>query len=118
MSNRELTSKLIHNFKRMAKRRIVFEIGVTYDTPTEKLEKIPSFIEGILEPIEQAEFSRTHFKSFGDFALLFEIVYYVTTSEYQEYMDINQHIHLEMKRAFEKEGIEFAFPTQTLHIQK
>lgn len=118
ISNQQLTSKQIHNFKRMEKRRIVFEIGVTYDTPTEKLEKIPKIIESIMEPIEKAEFSRAHFKSFGDSALMFEIVYFVVTREYQEYMDINQHIHLNIKKEFDNENIEFAFPTQTIHLQK
>jgi small-conductance mechanosensitive channel len=65
-----------------------------------------------------AEFDRGHFKSFGDFSLNFEFVYYVLSSDYAIYMDIQQEINLKIFDAFEREGIEFAYPTQTLFLTK
>ncbi len=116
ISNQELTSARIQNFKKLEKRRIVFSFGVTYETPQEKLEKIPSMIENIIKSIEMADFDRTHFQKFDDSALTFEVVYFVKSAEYGDYMDINQQIHLKIKGLFEKEGISMAYPTQTIYL--
>jgi len=118
VSNRELTTQRVNNFKQMQERRIVFTIGVTYDTPVKKMEKIPAMIKETIESVEQTRFDRAHFSKYGDFSLNYEIVYYVLSSDYNKYMDINQDIHLEIKRKFEKEKIDFAFPTQTIYVEK
>lgn len=118
VSNRELTETRINNYKKLKKRRINFTLGVVYGTPTLKLEKIPKIITEIMKKAKKAELDRVHFKQFGDFSLNFEIVYYVDSSEYAEYMDIQQEINLEIKKAFEKEKIEMAFPTQTVYVNK
>ncbi len=118
ISNKELTESRIHNFKKMKKRRVVFTFGVEYSTPTKKLKKIPKIIEDIIGKIDAAELDRVHFKEFGDFSLNFEVVYYVNTSDYKTYMDIQQEINLKIKEKFEKEGIEMAFPTQTIFLKK
>ncbi|MCR4284111.1 MAG: mechanosensitive ion channel family protein [Parcubacteria group bacterium] len=116
ISNQELTSARIQNFKKMEKRRIVFSFGVVYETTQEKLEKIPNIIENIIKSIEMADFGRAHFHKFDDSALTFEVVYFVKTPDYNEYMDINQKIHLGIKGEFEKEGISMAYPTQTIYM--
>jgi small-conductance mechanosensitive channel len=116
ISNKELTSTQVRNFKKLDKRRIVFNVGVTYDTPLVKLKKIPDLIAKIIKAQEFVEFDRAHFSEFGDFSLKFEIVYFVTVSDYLKYMDTQQSINFSIKEAFEKEGIELAFPTQTIHI--
>ena len=121
ISNRQLTNTSVRNFKRMKKRRIVFTIGVTYDTSVDKLKKIPEIIKSIIDPeklpnVDRLE--RVHFKEFGDFSLNFEIVYYTKTSDYIKYMDTQQAINFAIKEAFEKEGIEMAFPTQTIYLNK
>ncbi|MBD3163879.1 mechanosensitive ion channel [Candidatus Woesearchaeota archaeon] len=118
VSNRELTSTRVHNFKRMQKRRIDFKIGVTYDTPVNKLEKIPKIVEKIISGVKGTELDRVHFKSYGDFSLNYEIVYYLDTNDYNIYMDVQQEINLALKRAFEREKIEFAYPTQTIFVEK
>ncbi len=117
-SNTDLTSSRIQNFKKMEQRRVPFTIGVTYQTPSAKLKKIPGMIRGIIEGIESTKFDRAHFKAYGDFSLNFEIVYYVFGSDYNVYMDIQQRINVAIYEAFEKEGIEFAYPTQTLYVNK
>lgn len=118
LSNQELTSARIQNFKKMQERRVVVSLGVTYDTPQKSLKRIPEMISQIVGEIEGARFDRAHFNQFGDSALLFEIVYFVESGEYNTYMNINQAIHLRIKEAFEKEKIEFAFPTRTVFLQK
>jgi small-conductance mechanosensitive channel len=62
-------------------------------------------------------FDRAHFKSYDDSALTFEIVYYVLDPDYNRYMDTQQRINLEIYRRFEREGIEFAYPTRTVYLR-
>ncbi len=117
-SNSDLLQSRIRNFGRMEQRRVVFSLGVTYQTPAEKLERIPSLIEAAVEAQEQVRFDRSHFASYGDSSLNFETVYYVESSDYAQHMDILQAVNLRIYRTFEDEGIEFAYPTQTLFMAK
>lgn len=118
VSNNDLVAARINNFKRMEKRRIAFDLGVVYGTSAEKMKKIPEIVRGIIEKTEDIEFDRCHFKSFGDFSLIFETVYFVQKPDYETYMDRQQEINMAIYEAFEKEGIEFAFPTQTIKLDK
>lgn len=117
-SNSDLTDSRVRNYKRMQKRRVPFKFGVAYQTPVEKLKEIPRIIENIVENIEDATFDRTHFFSYGDFSLIFEVVYYIRGSNYNKYMDIQQKVNLALKEEFEKREIEFAYPTQTIYLNK
>jgi small-conductance mechanosensitive channel len=116
--NTDLTNSRIHNYKKMERRRVVFQVGVIYQTTADQLEELPLIMKGIIERQKDATFDRAHFASFGDFSLNFELVYYVLSSEYSQYMDIQQAINLAIIREFEQKGIEFAYPTQTLFMNK
>jgi small-conductance mechanosensitive channel len=115
-SNSDLLKSRIRNFGRMFERRVVFPIGVTYQTPRDKLRMIPGIIREAVESQERTRFDRSHFKAFGDFSLNFETVYYVTIPDFNAYMDVQQAINLRIHERFEQEGIEFAYPTQTLFV--
>jgi small-conductance mechanosensitive channel len=117
-SNNDLLKSRIRNYGRMYERRVVFGLGVTYGTPREKLKRIPEIIRSLIEGQENARFDRSHFKEYGDSALLFESVYYVKVPDYTAYMDIQQVINLGIHEAFEREGIEFAFPTRTVYVER
>ena len=117
-SNTELLKNTIHNYKRMATRRVVFAFGVTYDTPVEKLKEIPVLVKKIVEGAGDLRFDRAHFKGFGDSTLDFEIVYILNTSDYTVYMDTQQAINLQVMSEFQAREIEFAFPTVTLDLSQ
>lgn len=117
-ANSDLLNARVRNYKRMVERRIVFSIGVTYQTPREKLQAIPGIIREIVEGSEEARFDRSHFQKYGAFSLDFETVYYVLSPDYNRYMDIQQDINLSLFERFEREGIEFAYPTQTLFVDR
>lgn len=117
-SNTDLTNSRVHNFKKMERRRVVFNLGVTYQTTAQKLKMIPQIVKKIIDEQIDATFDRGHFASYGDFSLNFEFVYYVVGADYNKYMDIQQSINLTIYETFEKEGIEFAYPTQTLFVSK
>ncbi|MFP4180024.1 MAG: mechanosensitive ion channel family protein [Spirochaetaceae bacterium] len=118
VSNSDLTGSRVHNYKRMQERRVVFTIGVTYQTPAEQLESIPGLIREIIEANEETRFDRSHFRNYGDFALIFESVYYVLAPDYVKYMDIQQEINLAIYRTFEERGIEFAYPTSKVIVSR
>ncbi|HEY5713756.1 MAG TPA: mechanosensitive ion channel family protein [Candidatus Gracilibacteria bacterium] len=118
VSNQELTSARIQNFKKMEERRISFQLGIEYGTPNAKLKKIVPTVKKIIDDLEITQFTRGHFIAFGDFSLDFEFVYFVDSSDYTEYANTHQEINFAIKEAFEKLGIEMAFPTQTLHVVK
>ncbi len=116
LANTDITGSRVRNYKRMMERRIVFGLGVTYETGLEQLEEIPTLIKTIITGIEKARFDRAHFAAYGDFSLNFEVVYYVLSGDFNLYMDLQQQINLEIKKAFEARGIEFAYPTQVLYV--
>jgi len=117
-SNTDLTNSRIHNFKKMERRRVVFKLGVIYQTTAEQLAQISDFVKEIIEKQPETVFDRGHFATYGDFSLNFEFVYYVIGADYVKYMDTQQKINLEVYREFEKRGLEFAYPTQTLFVNK
>jgi small-conductance mechanosensitive channel len=117
-SNSDLLRSRIRNYQRMEERRIVFNVGVVYQTSPEKLAAIPGMIEEIIKAQELARFDRSHFKAFGNFSLDFENVYYVNSPDYNIYMNVQQAINLAVFRRFQDEGIEFAYPTQTILIDR
>jgi small-conductance mechanosensitive channel len=117
-SNGDLLSSRIQNFKRMDQRRVLFRIGVTYQTPRSALEAIPVRLRAIVESQESVRFDRAHFVEYGDFALIFEVVYFVLSADYNVYMEIQQKINLGLHEAFEQERIEFAYPTQRLYLSR
>jgi small-conductance mechanosensitive channel len=117
-SNSDLTNSRIHNFKRMQRRRILFSLGVIYQTPPDLLEKIPTILKDIVAAQPNITFDRAHFAKFGASSLDYEVVYFVETSEYTTYMDLQQKINMQIFHAFAAEKIEFAYPTQTLFLTR
>lgn len=117
-SNSDLVGSRIRNYKRMHERRIAFTIGVVYQTPYEQLARIPEWLREAVEAEEHARFDRAHFQGYGDFALQFEVVYYVLSPDYNLYMDVQQGINLSIYRRFEEEDVAFAYPTQSLYLEK
>lgn len=117
-SNTDLTNSRVHNFKKMERRRVVFKLGVVYQTSYEKLKTIPQIVKEIIEKQPEATFDRGHFANYGDFSLNFEFVYYILGADYNTYMDTQQNINFEIFKKFEDEKIEFAYPTQTLFVSK
>lgn len=116
MSNADLLSSRLRNYGRMYERRVVFTLGVTYETPREKVEAIPGMIRDIVSAQKDVRFDRSHFASFGPASLDYEVVYYVLSAEYNRYMDIQQEINFRILEAFEQHGIEFAYPTQKIWL--
>ena len=117
-SNTDLLASRIKNYRRMDERRVLFNVGVIYQTPREKLDKIPGIVRDVIKGQEVTRFDRAHFTGFGDFSLDFEFVYYVLDKDFNVYRDVHQKILLWVHKAFGEEGVEFAYPTQTVFLER
>lgn len=118
MSNADLLGSRVRNYGRMNERRVVFSLGVTYETPRAQLKRIPAIVRECIERREGTRFDRCHFAKYGDFSLAFESVYYVLSPDYNVHMDVQQAIYFDIHEAFEREGIDFAYPTQKLWLTR
>lgn len=116
VANADLLKSRIRNFKKMYERRVEFTFRVVYNTPVEKLERLPALIHALIEQQPKTRFDRTHFKEYGESALIFEVVYFVLDPDFNLYMDIQQNINLAIFRCFQQEGIDFGFPTRTINV--
>jgi len=117
ISNQELTSSRIQNYGKLKERRIVFGVGVTYETKKGIIKKVPSILKKIIKAQKDIKFDRAHLKDFGDSSINFEAVYYVKSSIYSKYMDIQESINLGIIDAFEEEKIDMAYPTRTVYLK-
>ncbi|SKA32682.1 Small-conductance mechanosensitive channel [Chitinophaga eiseniae] len=115
-SNTDLANARLHNYKRLERRRVLFTLGVIYQTRHDQLKRIPELVRQVIEQKTQVQFDRGHFSNYGDCSLNFEFVYYILDSSYNVYMDKQQEIYLDIFKAFTTAGIEFAYPTQTVFI--
>lgn len=118
LSTSDLLKSRIHNYQTLKKRRVVFKFGINYQTPQEKVASIPSVIEEIIKKRDRVTFGRCHFTGFGESTLDFETAYWVDDSSFDLRMDTQQSINLEILEHFAEKGIEFAYPTRTLFIEK
>ncbi|GJQ29426.1 MAG: hypothetical protein HBSAPP03_13100 [Phycisphaerae bacterium] len=118
LANSDLLASRIQNFKRMTERRCVFAIGVTYQTPLEKVAAIPGLIREAIESQPNTRFDRAHFQKFGASSLDYEAVYFMKVPDYNAYMDTQQRVNLILAERLRDMGVDFAYPTQTLYVVK
>lgn len=115
VSNAELTTARVQNFKKMKERRTSMQFGVTYETSHDKVKMINGVVERIFDAIDGARLDRVHFTTFADSALLFDVVFYVDSADYADFLDRQQTFNFELMGKFAELSIEFAYPTQTVY---
>ena len=115
--NRTMVDSMVHNYGRVRQRRVVLAFGVIYETPQEKLEKIPDIVQQVAAQIPKVTLERVHFKELGDFSLNYETVLLIDDPTYRYLMDVRQRFNLLLTEAFRREGIEFAYPTQVVYVK-
>jgi small-conductance mechanosensitive channel len=118
ISNADLLRSRIRNHQRMQDRRAVFHVDVAYDTPAEKVERIPALVREAIEKQSPVRFGRCHFLVWTDSALRLEVVYHVLDADYDRYADIQHAINIELLRRFASEKIDFAFPSRTVIVKR
>src|SRR5690606_16626767 len=115
-ANADLLSRIVHNYKRMDTRRVVFRFGITYDTPAAAVREAAALAERIVRAQPGTRFDRAHFFAFDEQRLTFEVVYIVLTADYNRYMDIQQDINLKLLEGIQQLGIRFALPVRRVEL--
>lgn len=118
LANTDLTNSRVRNYKRMERRRVVFSIRVAYTTDLKRLRLLPELLTEIVKNMPGITFDRAHFVAIKEDSFVFEVVYYVNSGDYRRYMDIQQEINLQITEKFAELGVEFAYPTHSLYLQK
>ncbi len=118
VSNKELTSIRIQNLKKMKKRQDKFVIGVTYETPKTKLSKIPRIIKQVVGTVNGAKYKRCHLVEFGPSSINYEVAFEVIPPDFNTFIKAKHKINMGIIDSFNKEQIDFAYPTQTIHVKQ
>jgi MscS family membrane protein len=109
----------IENIGRRPSIRRLTNITITYDTPPEKVDRALTIIREILNNHEgmDPEFPpRVYFNEFNDVSLNLMMIYWYFPPNYWDFLAFNERVNLQIMKAFEAEGIEFAFPTTTTYL--
>lgn len=115
-SNSDMTKSRIRNFRKMRERRVHFRIGVVYQTTVAQMREIPQLIKAAIDATPKCRFDRSNFLEFADSSLIIDTVFWVEDPEYIAYAEAHQAINLRIMESFTSHGIEFAYPTRTLHV--
>lgn len=105
ISNSELLKAPLQNFSRLEERRVSFTIQIAHNTPAEKLAIIPQLIESAFQGLENVRFSRAHFQSFAQTGLVYEIVYFVTSPDYDIFVKAQNLINFRIYQNLQNEAI-------------
>jgi len=121
--NSKVVNEMVENISKRPFIKRLANIGITYDTPPDKVEKALQIIKDILADTEQVNsdpdlIPRVYFSEFQSFYLNILVIYWVKPPDYWLFQEVNENVNLRIMRAFEAEDIEFAFPTQTLYLKK
>jgi MscS family membrane protein len=113
--NSRFADSPVENISREPSRKIVLTLGLTYDTTPEKMRRALDLLREIIEAQgdDTDESVIVGFNSFGDFALGITLIYYITKGA--DIMGVQTSVNLAVLERFNAEGLEMAFPTQTIH---
>lgn len=118
ISNADLLKSRVRNLGRMPERRALFMIGVPYETPRALLERVPKIVEEAIVGVAPSRFVHCVFRNFGDSALQFEVCYFVPLADGQGYLEVIDAVNFRIHAAFEQNGVQFAYPTQTVLVRQ
>jgi MscS family membrane protein len=117
--NEKVVNSGLENIGKRPNIRWLTNIGITYDTPPEKIEKAVAIIREIIADHEgmHPDFPpRVYFNGFNDWSLNIMVLIWYHPPNYWDFQEWVQRTCLEITRRFAAEGIDFAFPTRTLHL--
>ncbi|ACO04101.1 MAG TPA: mechanosensitive ion channel protein MscS [Persephonella sp.] len=119
--NSYIANNPIENYSRRDNRRIKMTIGLVYDTPGETVKKIVDDIRSMLKEhprISKDLITLVFFDKFGDSSLDIFIYTFTDTSNWEKYMAIKEDINLKIMEIVERNGSSFAYPSQSIYIEK
>lgn len=120
LSNADLLKSRVRNLGRMPERRMLFQIGIAYDTPPDKVARVSDIVQAAISSVEGTRFEYCAFRSFGDSSLGFEVMYFVPDWNQARFrfVFVNDAVNRAIHAAFAEQGIEFAYPTRTVFLKQ
>jgi MscS family membrane protein len=116
--NKNMANANIVNISKRPNIKTVMNIGVTYDTPTAQIERAMQLIQDICRAHPKTADLLVSFNKFESSSLNILVVHWWNSTDYSEYLVGFQQLNLELKRRFDAEGINFAFPSQTVYLRQ
>lgn len=116
--NKTMGNATITNVTRRPNIKTVMNIGITYDTPTEKVRRALQIIDEVYRGNSMTFDAWISFNKFADSALNIQVIHWWNSTDYKAYLGGMQEMNLSLKQRFDEEGISFAFPTQTLYLKQ
>jgi MscS family membrane protein len=118
--NSTLSNEPIINWSKMGKRQVAFHLGLSYDTPKNKLEKIIGRIERMLVIHEgiHPDTILVKFDQYGDSSLNVYLYFFTTVTDFASYLQIKEDVNFKIMEILEEENVKIAFPTRTLIVQQ
>lgn len=118
--NSVLAGEAITNHSRMGKRRINFYLGLTYDTPGNKVESCVQRIKQMLvqHPGIHPETILVYFETFNDSSLDIIIYCFTNTTVWEQYLEVKQDVNLKIMTILEEEGVSIAFPSHSIYLEQ
>jgi len=117
LPNKIVAHTVLENISAERARRVKLVLGLEYSTSSEKLKKAKKILQQIIKKNKSTDDnSLVHFKSFGDSSLNIQLIYWI--KDLNNILQAQDEINFAIKSAFEKEGLEFAFPSQTVYLKK
>ena len=116
--NKTMGNATITNITRRPNIKTVMDIGITYDTPTDKVKRALEILKEVYKDHPQTFDCLISFNKFADSALNIQVVHWWNSTDYKQYLAGFQGMNLTVKERFDKEGINFAFPSRTLYVKQ
>jgi MscS family membrane protein len=117
VSNSELAKLTVENISKEPARKVTIKLGLTYNTPTKKVLEAEKILKDIFAKNKDLTGdSAVGFSDFGDFALIITAVYWVKNPG--KLMQVKSDVNMEIKSKFERAKLDFAFPTQSIVLEK
>jgi len=111
---------VIDNIDARPKRRVKMRIGLTYGTPVDRMQAAIAGIEDVLRKhigVDQ-DFFLVKFDEFEDSSLSIFLYYFTKTTHWAEYLQVRQEVNMQIMKLLDSLGLEFAFPTRTVHLEQ
>lgn len=112
LSNADIVKSRVRNYGANEERRALLTLNVDPDTPVEQLREVPAIVERLVGAEPHARFERCHLKTFGDWALQFELSFFTRDPVARPLIDLQQSVHLGLLAELRTRGIKLAVPAQ------
>lgn len=117
IANSKLLGHLVRNYSRMPHRRVVFGFRLPYGIGSAQVREVVDAVTAVIRSAGRVRFDRGHQSAFGEYGLEFEFVYYVLSSDYALYMDVQQRINLGILDLLAARGLDFAVPARAIRVE-